>query len=66
MNSILKTESGRRQVLEVTYNPRLMDWDEAIERALKEHGLQRGKATIIAIPEGGQMRLRYEKSSGRP
>ena len=37
-------------VIECPYDPARLDWDCAINQALKDRGLNRGKATVIAMP----------------
>ena len=50
MNSILKSD-GDRPVLEVFYDPGLLNWNEAIEAALAVHGFKPGQVKVIALPD---------------
>jgi hypothetical protein len=50
MNSILRSDCGR-PVLEVFYDPGLLNWNEAINVALAEHGFRPGQITVIATPD---------------
>lgn len=51
MRSILKSECDR-PVIEVQYDPKRLDWDEAIQAAYALHGLRPGQVAVIAWPVG--------------
>ena len=50
MNSILRTDCGR-PLIEVFYDPRVCDWDQAIQAAYVLHGLRPGQAKVICYPK---------------
>jgi len=50
MESRLRSECGRT-ILEVQYDPQLLNWDEAIQAAFAVHGLRHGQVMVIASPK---------------
>lgn len=49
MKAQLRTEHGKTW-LEVQYDPRRLNWDEAIAAGLASYGLKIGKLPVIATP----------------
>ena len=52
-----------KPVIETDYDPALLNWNEAIERALAERGLKHGEATVICIPVTAKARMRVYGSA---
>lgn len=50
MQSVLKSDCGR-QVIEVEYDPVLLDWNEAIQASYALHGFRPGQVMVIATPK---------------
>jgi hypothetical protein len=50
MDSVLKSNCGR-PMLEVEYDPELLNWDEAIQAAYVLHGTRPGQVRVIAAPK---------------
>ena len=46
---VTKTKNGRT-FIEVFYSGDISDADQAIEKAVSEHGLDRGKVSVVALP----------------
>lgn len=64
MNSTLQRKNSGGLILTVFYNNDRRDWDQAVERALKRHGIRQGDCALIeCVPIG--LNLNKQRAKGQ-